>query len=106
MIVWQTAKRWKYRGRTCEIQRSSVGDACQFRGLVEVETGVSDRALSSSPVDGLRRKRRPKRHAPGEYRTWVYFGSSDPASGRSNDGFPTLRSRINSLADHVAKAEL
>ncbi|MFC4549145.1 MULTISPECIES: hypothetical protein [Halorussus] len=105
MIVWQTAKRWKYKGRTCEIQRSSVGDA-QFRGLVRVETGIPDRALSASPVDGVRSKRRPKRHAPGEYRTWVYFAWSGAESERSDDGVPTLRSRVNNLAEHMAKAEL
>ena len=106
MIVWQTAKRWKYKGRTCEIQRSSVDDVTQFRGLVEVETGIPDRALSASPVDGVRSRRRPQRHAPDEFRTWVYFGWSGAESERSDDGVPTLRSRVNNLAEHVANAEL
>lgn len=99
MLRWQTAKRWKYKGRTCEIQRTSVGDATQYRGLVEVETGVPDRALERSPVGNPTRKRRPKRGDDGEYRTWLCFG-------RSGDGASRLREEVNELAEHVREAEI
>lgn len=99
MLVWQTEKRWTYHGRTCEIQRTAVGDSTQYRGLVEVETGVSDRALASSPVGELRRKSRPKRRAAGEYREWVYFARSEIDAGR-------LREETNALADHVGDVEV
>lgn len=98
MLLWQTEKRWKYKGRTCEIQRTHVGDATQYRGLVEVETGVSDRALERSPVGSPTRKRRPKRGADGEHRTWLCFDwSGEPAD---------LRDAVNDLAEHVRDAEL
>lgn len=88
-----------YCGRTCEIQRTTVGDSTQYRGLVEVATGVPDRALASTPVGEVRRKHRPKRRAAGEYREWVYFG-------RSEDEVSRLREETNALADYVEETEL
>jgi hypothetical protein len=99
MIRWQTAKRWIHRGRRCEIQRTSVGDATQYRGLVEVETGLSDRALDAAPVANAQARHRPKRHADGEYREWVYFSWS-------GEDVPTLREEVNQLADHVGETEI
>ncbi|UPW00335.1 hypothetical protein M0R88_17725 [Halorussus gelatinilyticus] len=99
MILWQTAKRWTYKGRKCEIQRTNVDDATQYRGLVEVETGLSDSALAAAPVAGLRRRNRPKRHEDGEYREWVYFE-------RAGDAIADLREEVNGLAEHVRDAEV
>ena len=98
MLLWRTAKRWKYKGRTCEIQRSSVGDVTQYRGLVEVETGIEERALGSSPVADLRRKRRPMRHEFGEFRTWLCFGPER--------GARPPREQVNELAAFVGEREL
>ena len=98
MLLWRTAKRWKYKGRTCEIQRSSVGDVSQHRGLVEVETGIEERALESSPVPDLRRKRRPMRHEAGEFRTWLCFGSEQETAA--------LRERVDELAEFVGERKL
>ena len=99
MILWQTAKRWTYKGRNCEIQRTSVADAAQYRGLVEVETGLSDRALDAGPVADLRRRSRPTREEDGEYREWVSF--SWPG-----DAVSDLREEVNDLAEYVADAEV
>ena len=99
MILWQTAKRWTYKGRNCEIQRTSVAGAAQYRGLVEVETGLSDGALAAGPVADLRRRNRPKRDEDGEYREWVYF--SWPG-----DAVSELREEVNDLAEYVSDAEL
>ncbi|WP_158056413.1 hypothetical protein [Halorussus halophilus] len=99
MIVWQTAKRWKYKGRTCEIQQSSVGDASQLRGLVEVETGIEECQLDASPIADLQRKRWPMRHERGEFRTWLYFGSSESEKS-------ALREEVNELAEFVGEREL
>ncbi|MFC7080144.1 hypothetical protein [Halorussus caseinilyticus] len=99
MILWQTAKRWTYKGRNCEIQRTSVADAIQYRGLVEVETGLSDRALDAAPVADPQRKNRPKRHEDEEYREWVYFGWPD-------EELPDLREAVNGLAEYVRDREL
>jgi len=99
MLLWQTAKRWTYRGRNCEIQRTSVDDETLYRGLVAVGTGLSDRALDAAPVADLRRKHRPERGAEGEYREWVCFQWPDE---RRSD----LREEVNGLADHVADAEV
>ncbi|WP_135828629.1 hypothetical protein [Halorussus halobius] len=98
MIHWQTAKRWTYRGRSCEIQRASVAGECAYRGLVAVDAGLADPALDDAPVAGARRKRRRERHDPGSYREWVCFQSSD-------ESVSTLRERVNDLARHVADAE-
>jgi hypothetical protein len=102
MILWQTAKRWTYRGRKCEIQRTDVvDDVPQYRGLVEVETGMSDRALDAAPVADPRRKHRPKRHEDGEYREWVCFAWT------GEDGrLGSLREEVNGLADHVEEREV
>jgi hypothetical protein len=102
MILWQTAKRWRYRGRQCEIQRTDVDDATQYRGLVEVETGLSDRALDAAPVDDPRRKNRPKRHEDGEYREWVCFGWSEEDSTELS----SLREAVHDLAEHVRETEV
>ncbi len=99
MILWQTAKRWTYKGRNCEIQRTSVADATQYRGLVEVDTGLSDGALAAGPVEDLRRRSRPERDSDGEYREWVYF--SWPGETVSD-----LREEVNGLAEYVADAEV
>jgi hypothetical protein len=99
MILWQTAKRWTYKGRNCEIQQTTVDGATQYRGLVEVETGVSDRALDAAPVADPRRKNRPKRHEDGEYREWVYF--SWPGEEVTD-----LREEVNELAEHVIERQL
>lgn len=99
MIVWQTAKRWTYRGRRCEIQRVSVADATQYRGLVETEKGLSDGALDAAPVADPQRRTRPKRHEEGEYREWVCFDWS-------GDEVPTLREEVNELAEYVGDAEV
>jgi len=100
MILWQTAKRWTYKGRKCEIQRTDVDDATQLRGLVEVETGVSDRALETAPVADPRRKSRPKRHDDeGEYREWVCFGWV-------GEELSALREEVHDLAEHVAETEV
>lgn len=99
MILWQTEKRWTYKGRNCEIQRTNVGDAAQFRGLVEVRTDVSDRALDAAPVADPCRKRRPKRREKGEYRIWVCFNWS-------GDEFAGLREVVNELAEYVAETEI
>ena len=99
MILWQTAKRWTYRGRHCEIQRTSVDDATQYRGLVEVETGLSDRALDGAPVDDPQRRNRPKRHEDGEHREWVSFSWS-------GEDVPALREAVNELADYVGEHQI
>ncbi|WP_435177705.1 hypothetical protein [Halorussus sp. AFM4] len=99
MILWQTAKRWTYRGRNCEIQRTDVADATQYRGLVQVESGLSDGALAAGPVADLRRRSRPTRDEAGEYREWVYFGWS-------GDAVADLRDEVNDVAEYVADAEL
>ena len=99
MILWQTAKRWTYKGRHCEIQRTDVDDEPLYRGLVEVETGLSDSALDAAPVADPRRKSRPKRHADEEYREWVCFQWP-------GDELSTLREEVNGLAEHVADVEV
>lgn len=99
MILWQTAERWTREGRNCEIQRPDVNGAAQLRGLVEVETGLSDRALAAAPVATPRRKHRPKRHSDGEYREWVCFS-------RAGEEVKSLREAVNELAEYVAENEL
>lgn len=99
MILWQTAKRWTYKGRHCEIQQTDVDDDTLYRGLVEVETGLSDRALDAAPVADPRRKSRPKRHEDEEYREWVCFQWP-------GDEIPSLREEVNGLADHVTETEV
>lgn len=99
MILWQTVKRWTYKGRHCEIQRTNVDDATQYRGLVEVETGLSDRALDAAPVADPQRRNRPKRHEDGEYREWVCFNWS-------GEEVPALREEVNELAEYVGDEEL
>ena len=101
MILWQTAKRWTYKGRKCEIQRTDVDEGTQFRGLVEVETGLSDHALDAAPVADPRRKNRQERHDEGEYREWVCFGWPD-----AGDGLSALREEVHALAEHVAETEV
>jgi len=98
MIHWQTAKRWTYKGRSCEIQRASVAGECAYRGLVAVDASLADRALDDAPVAGVRRKRRRERHDPGSVGEWACFQSSENA-------VPALREDVNQLADHVADAE-
>lgn len=99
MILWQTAKRWTYKGRNCEIQRTSVDGVTQYRGLVKVETGLPERALETAPVDEPRRKRRPMRREADEYRVWLCF---DWEGG----SVPRLRKEVNQLAEHVREWEL
>lgn len=99
MIVWETTKRWRYRGRNCEIQRASVAGTTQYRGLVALGTDVPDRALETAPVTDPRRKRRPVRREDDEYRVWVCFGWS-------GEEVPDLREDVNRLAEHVDSAEV
>ena len=99
MILWQTAKRWTYKGRHCEIQRTSVDDATQYRGLVEVDTGLSDRALDGAPVAAPQRRNRPKRKEAGEFREWVCFNWS-------GEEVTALREEVNELAEYVGENQL
>ncbi|WP_115863330.1 hypothetical protein [Halorussus litoreus] len=99
MLLWQTAKRWTYKGRNCEIQRTSVDDATQYRGLVAVETGLSDRALDAAPVADPQRRSRPERDDGGEYREWVCFGCRAEAASE-------IREEVNELAEYVGEAEI
>ncbi len=101
MILWQTAQRWTYKGRKCEIQRTNVEEATQYRGLVEVETGLSDGALEAAPVAGLRRRNRPERHGDEEFREWVSFNWSDEDGAVS-----LLREEVNGLAEHVRDGDV
>lgn len=94
MLLWRTAKRWTYRGRDCEIQRTSVGDETLYRGLVAVGTRLPDRALDAAPVSDLRCTHRPDRDGDDESREWVCFQWS-------GDRVPRLREEVNELADHV-----
>jgi len=99
MLRWQTAKQWTYKGRTCEIQRTTVGETTQYRGLVALETGVSDRALERAPVGEPTRKRRPVVGEDGEYRTWLRVDwSGDRVAG--------LREEVNELAEYVREVEI
>ena len=94
MLRWQTQKRWMYNGRNCEIQRTRVDDATQYRGLVELETDVPDRALATFSAENVLRTRRPMRRGRDEYRTWLFFSWSGEEAGR-------LRESVNDLAEHV-----
>ena len=98
MIHWQTAKRWTYKGRSCEIQRANVAGDDAYRGLVAVETALPDRALDDAPVAGVRRTRRRERHDPGSVGEWACFQSAE-------DAVPKLREDVNELADYVDGAE-
>ena len=99
MLRWQTQKRWMYHGRNCEIQRTSIDDATQYRGLVELETDVPDRALDSFPTEDVYRTRRPMRRGRDEYRTWLFFSWS-------GDGTRRLRDAVNDLAQYADETEI
>ena len=99
MLRWQTQKRWMYRGRNCEIQQTSIGDATQYRGLVELETDVPDRAVASFPEKSVHRTRRPMRRGRDEYRTWLFFNSTGGETRR-------LRDVVNDLAEYADETEI
>jgi hypothetical protein len=99
MLRWQTAKHWTYKGRTCEIQQTTVGESTQYRGLVALDTDVSDRALERSPVGEPTRTRRPVPDEDGEFRTWLRVDWS-------GDGVADLREAVNELADYVREVEV
>jgi len=98
MLRWQTAKHWKYKGRDCEIQRTTVGETRQYRGLVALDTDVSDRALDRSPLEPTR-TRRPVPDRDGEFRTWLRVDWS-------GDEVADLREAVNELAEYVREAEI
>ena len=99
MIRWHTEKRWIHRGRNCEIHRTSVGGATQYRGLVELDTDVSDRALDAYPGERVHRKRRPMGRGRDEYRTWLFFSWSGEDVRR-------LREAVDDLADYADETEI